>query len=129
MEANVNQLTALFDQSEVNTVLFDFPFLFFHEFFTPNRLVFDVHIVRQVVVQVNVVVFVVLLREFILRIGEFDLVLRQFFLNLGVNWVHNIISVQWFRTVDPVNLLLYIWVQSSPLLGIVFCRELPEHFF
>jgi hypothetical protein len=81
MERYINQLTALFDKSEVYTVLLDLPFLLFHEFFSPYGLIFDVYIVRQMVVQINLVVLVILHGKLILRICKFNLLLGQLFLN------------------------------------------------
>lgn len=43
--------------------------------------------------------------------------------------MYNIVPVQWFWTVQPVNLLLHIFIQSGPLLTIIFRWELPEYFF
>lgn len=128
MERYINQLTALFDKSEVYTVLLDLPFLFFHEFFSPYGLIFDVYIVRQMVVQINLVVLVILHGKLILRICKFNLVLGQLFLNWHEAWMYNIIPVQWFWIIYPVDLSLGIWFQSSPLISIIFRWELPKNF-
>jgi len=69
MESNVNEFTTLFDESEINIVLFDLPFLFFDKFLTPNCLVLDIHIVDQMIIEIISVVLVVLFSKVKLCIG------------------------------------------------------------
>jgi hypothetical protein len=69
VERDIDELTTLLDKPKVNTVLFDLPFLFFHKFLTPNGRVLDVHIINEMIVQVNRILFVVFLHKFILSVS------------------------------------------------------------
>lgn len=117
----------MLDDTERLRVVLQLPLLLFEEVFRPDIGILEVAVCGQLVVQVKLVDLVVLPGEVVLIRRQSDLLLFKLHSRIVTRLLLVFVLVsERHGIVQPVNMLLHVFIKTRPLISSIALRELPE---